>query len=287
MVAERFDRVCIVGVGLIGGSLALDAKEIGLFGEVVGYGRSRKNLEDAVGLGIIDRFEMELGEAVKDADLVLLACPVGAFTDITTRIVPQLKTKAVVTDVGSVKGKLVEELESLIQPKSFFVGGHPVAGSEKSGATSAIKGLFKNKRCILTPTSRTDADALTLVRQMWEKVGMQVVEMDAYLHDKILAITSHLPHAVAYALMDTVLTLMEKTPSALNYSAGGLHDFTRISASSPEMWRDIFLLNKIEVLNALDAFVKSILKLRDMIVNDDGEGMKALFEKTRSARSNK
>lgn len=287
MAADKFERVCIIGVGLIGGSLALEAREIGLFGEVVGYGRRRENLEDAVRMGIIDRFDTELSWAVGNADLVVLACPVGAFTDTAVKIAPALKSGAVVTDVGSVKGKLVEELEDLLQTKSFFVGGHPVAGSEKSGAVSAVKGLFKDKWCILTPTHRTDANALSLIKGMWEKVGMKVVEMDAYLHDKILAITSHLPHAVAYALMDAVLTLAEETPQALNYSAGGLHDFTRISASSPEMWRDIFSFNKKEVTRALDAFIRSILELKEMIVNDDGEAMRAVFEKTRLARGKK
>lgn len=287
MAADKFNKVCIIGVGLIGGSLALDARGIGLFGEIVGYGRSRKNLEDAVSLGIIDGFETELTRAVEGADLVILACPVGAFIETVSRMAPALKSGAVVTDAGSVKGKLVEDLENVLHPRAFFVGGHPVAGSEKSGAVSAMKGLFKNKRCILTPTPRTNAKALSAVRKMWEAVGMKVVEMDAYLHDKILAVTSHLPHAVAYGLMDAVLALAEETPEALNYAAGGLHDFTRISASSPDMWRDIFLFNKKEVLKTLDVFTKSILKLREMIVNDDGEGMKTLFEKTRWARGEK
>lgn len=284
MGAPKFNRVSILGVGLIGGSLALDAKAAGWFGHVTGCGRSIENLKRAKAAGIVDEYTTDQVEAVRSADLVVLAAPVAAFITIAKEIARALKEGAIVTDVGSVKGKLVEELEAALGSRVKFVPAHPVAGSEKSGAAAAIRGMFKGRRCILTPTSRTDAQALEIIKGLWQALGMTVVMMDPYRHDILLAATSHLPHLVAYTLVETVLRIKEKEPDVLDFAVGGFHDFTRIAGSSPEMWRDIFLLNSKAVLEMLDRFDDVAKGLREMIRRQDGESLLRLFERSREAK---
>lgn len=286
MAEHKFERVSIIGVGLIGGSLALDAKATGWFGHVVGCGRSIENLKVAKAAGVLEEYTIRQADAVRGADLVVLATPVATFKAIAKEIAPVIKKGAIVTDVGSVKGKQVGELEDAFGTGVKFVGGHPVAGSEKAGAAAATRGLFKGRICILTPTPRTDPQAMELIRGLWRAVGMTPVLIDPYRHDLLLAATSHLPHLVAYALVETILRMKETDPDVLDYAAGGLYDFTRIAGSSPEMWRDIFQLNSIAVLEMFDRFETVAKDLRNAIERQDWESLLRLFEKSRRARVN-
>jgi prephenate dehydrogenase len=279
-----FSRMALIGVGLIGGSLALVAKEKGLVGEAVGFGRRKENLERAKALGAIDRAESELSSLLDRADLVVLATPVGTFEPLIKKMVPFLPEGCVITDVGSVKGKMVERLERLTPKGRFFVGAHPIAGKEKSGIEAASPRLFVGARCILTPTERTDRSALERVRALWEGAGSNIVEMDPGLHDRLLASVSHLPHILAYALMDALTRPPLAKEGLLEFSAGGLRDFTRIAASSEEMWRDIALLNREEILTAVDAYGEALDRIRKMIAEGDGEGLLKTFQKARATR---
>jgi prephenate dehydrogenase len=200
------------------------------------------------------------------------------------KMVPFLPEGCVITDVGSVKGKMVERLERLTPKGRFFVGAHPIAGKEKSGVEAASPRLFNGARCILTPTERTDRSALEKVRKLWEGAGSNVVEMDPGLHDRLLASVSHLPHILAYALMDALTRPPLAEEGLLEFSAGGLRDFTRIAASSEEMWRDIALLNRAEILASLDAYNGALNRIRKMIAEEDGEGLLKTFQKAREAR---
>ena len=278
------NRLAVVGVGLIGGSLARVLREKGEVGEIVGIGRGAANLQRAVELGVIDRYEHDLKNGVADADLVFLATPVCTIAAIVAEIGPALHAGAVVTDGGSVKEEIVLCCEGLLPAGTFFVGGHPIAGTEKSGVDASFSSLYKGKRCIITPTARTDARALEKVSRMWELAGSEVVLMNPDKHDKVLAAISHLPHMVAYSLVNAVGDYDGCDENILKYSAGGFRDFTRIASSDPVMWRDIALQNRAAVLEMMDYFAASHAELRSLIANCDAEGLEKFFKRSRDHR---
>jgi prephenate dehydrogenase len=236
-----FKQMTVIGVGLIGGSMALAAKRAHLVKTVIGYSKKRGDLYQSVSMGVLDRYYLSLPKAIEGSDLIVLATPVGTFMQIVQAILPTLEKGVIITDVGSVKGELVFQIESALSGKAFFVGGHPMAGREKSGVSAALPHLFEKAIAILTPTNHTDKKALRKIGALWKGMGSSVVEMDPVVHDRMMAAVSHLPHLVAYALMELFAHPKMVKPDPLPFSAGGLRDFTRIVESSPDMWQDIFL----------------------------------------------
>ncbi len=280
-----FERMVIAGVGLIGGSLGLAARGRSLVGEVVGYGRGEENLQIARDRGAIDRYSRSPEEAADGADLVVLAVPVRSLRPVAERMLPHARQDAVVIDVGSVKGKVVESLSPLVRPPAAFVGCHPVAGTEHSGAANALPDLFDGQLCIVTPTSSTDSRALSRVRRLWERLGMRVESMPPAEHDRLLALVSHLPHLVAYALVTAIERERVADRDPLSYAGGGLRDTTRIASSHAEMWRDIFLDNRAEVLRAIGQFSAAVEQLRKMIDREEAAPLEAELDRARRARS--
>lgn len=278
------NRLAVVGVGLIGGSLARILREKGEVGEIVGIGRGAANLQRAVDLEVIDRYEHDLKAGVADADMVFLATPVCTIADIVAEIAPVLHAGAIITDGGSVKEEIVRRCEELLPQGRYFVGGHPIAGTEKSGVDASFSTLYKGKRCILTPTAATDSRALEKVVRMWEIAGSEVVLMAPRKHDKVFAAISHLPHMVAYSLVNAVGDYDGCDENILKYSAGGFKDFTRIASSDPVMWRDIALQNRTAVLEMMDYFAASHAELRSLVANSDAEGLERFFERSRNHR---
>lgn len=280
----HFNKVTIIGVGLIGGSLAISLKEAGACDTVVGVGRGIENLKTAKRLGIIDSYTTDVKKGVKDSDFVVVGVPVLSIAKVIKTAAPYFKKGCIVTDVGSVKEAVVKEAEPLMPKGVFFVGGHPIAGTEHSGAEAAFSGLFKDRRCIITPTSNTDNKALEKVKAIWELAGSEVVIMDAKAHDVILASVSHLPHVIAYSLVNTVADMEQKAGDVLKYSAGGFKDFTRIASSSPEMWRDICLMNKDAVLRLLDEFQKRLDEIKGHIKDSNADLVQKDFERAKRVR---
>ena len=277
-------RLCIVGTGLIGGSLARDLRRLGEVGEVVGSSRHAANLERAVELGVIDRFDVDPARAVAGADMVVVAAPLGAIPGVFERIRDAAADDAVITDVGSAKGSVVAAARSVLGPKlPRFVPAHPIAGTEHFGVDASVERLFERRRVILTPTAETGADALRRVSRMWETVGAEVVEMDVARHDEILAATSHLPHMLAYTLVD-VLGGMKERAEIFRFSAGGLRDFTRIASSDPRMWRDVCLANRDAVADAVERFGSELGRLAGAIRRGDGESVHLVFTRAKSVR---
>jgi cyclohexadieny/prephenate dehydrogenase len=280
-----FKRVALIGFGLIGGSIARGAKLQGLAGEIVTSARSEKTRARVAELGIVDRVVETNPEAVKDADLVILCIPVGACGPVAQEIAPFLAPGAVVSDVGSVKGAVVRDMAPHLPANSHFVPAHPVAGTEHSGPDSGFPELFINRWCILTPPEGTDANAVEKLRTFWAGLGARVEIMTPDHHDLVLAITSHLPHLIAYTIVGTADELEEVTSSeVIKFSAGGFRDFTRIAASDPTMWRDVFLANKEAVLEMLGTFNEDLSKLTRAIRRNDGEALFEHFTRTRAIR---
>jgi prephenate dehydrogenase len=277
-------RLAIIGVGLIGGSLARVLREKGEVGEIVGIGRGLANLERAVELGVIDRYSTDPRTGVAGADLVFLATPVCKIADIVRQIAPVLAPGAIVTDGGSVKGEIVAACEPLMPAGCHFVGGHPIAGTEKSGVEASFATLYQGRRCILTPTERTDAAALQTVVRLWELAGSEVVLMDVAKHDRVVAAISHLPHMVAYSLVNAVADYDRCDEAILKYSAGGFRDFTRIASSDPVMWRDIALMNRESILEMMDFFADHLGRLRQLVAAGDGDGLAEFFIRSREHR---
>ena len=277
-------RLAIIGVGLIGGSLALALKEAGAVGEVVGCGRGRPNLEKALELGIVDRYTRDPREAVRDADLIFLATPVKTLSAVVEQCLPALKAGAIITDGGSVKADVTNRIEPLLPDSIHFVPGHPIAGTEQSGAEAAFSSLYRGKRCILTPTAKTDARALALVEQMWTTAGSTVVKMPMDKHDRILAAISHLPHMVAYSLVNAVGSYDHYEENILEYSAGGFRDFTRIASSDPTMWRDIAETNRDALLEMMEQFEVFFAELKQEIAAGDGEKLFEFFLRSKQLR---
>jgi prephenate dehydrogenase len=278
------ERLAIIGVGLIGGSLAQALRDKGEVGEVVGIGRGEVNLRKAVELGVIDRYTTDPREGVAGADLVFLATPVCSIAALVELIAPALAAGCIVTDGGSVKEDIVASCERLMPAATHFVGGHPIAGTEHSGVEASFATLFQGRRCILTPTGQTDGEALQKVSRMWEIAGSEVIMMDVVKHDRVVAAISHLPHMVAYSLVNAVEGYDRFDESILRYSAGGFRDFTRIASSDPEMWRDIALMNRDAVLEMMDLFAGYFGRLRSLVEQGDGDGMRRFFAESKEIR---
>jgi len=280
-----FKRIALIGFGLIGGSIARGARAQGLVGEIVATARSEKTRTRVVELGLADRVVETNAEAVKDADLVILGIPVGACGAVAEEIAAHLAPGAIVSDVGSVKGAIVKEMAPHLPPHVHFVPAHPVAGTEHSGPDSGFAELFINRWCILTPPEGTDAGAVEKLRAFWAGLGARVETMTPDHHDLVLAITSHLPHLIAYTIVGTADELAQVTSSeVIKFSAGGFRDFTRIAASDPTMWRDVFLSNKEAVLEMLGTFNEDLSKLTRAIRRGDGEALFEHFTRTRAIR---
>jgi cyclohexadieny/prephenate dehydrogenase len=283
--APSFQRVALIGFGLIGGSIARAARAKGLAGEIVTTARSPKTRARVAELGIVDRVVETNTEAVKDADLVILCIPVGACGPVAEEIASHLKPGAIISDVGSVKGAVVRDMAPHLPAEVHFVPAHPVAGTEHSGPDSGFPELFVNRWCILTPPEGTDAAAVDKLRAFWTAIGAKVETMTPDHHDLVLAITSHLPHLIAYTIVGTADELGEVTSSeVMKFSAGGFRDFTRIAASDPTMWRDVFLNNKDAVLEMLGTFNEDLSKLTRAMRRGDGEALFDHFTRTRAIR---
>jgi prephenate dehydrogenase len=277
-------KLAVIGVGLIGGSLALALKQAGVVGEVTGIGRGLPNLEKALELGIVDRITQDPLVGVADADLVFMATPVTALGPMAATILPALKPGAVLTDGGSVKGAVIAAIEPLVPEGVHFVPGHPIAGTENSGAEAAFPTLYQGRRCILTPTASLAPEALEMVRRMWMLAGSEVVIMEVEKHDRILAAISHLPHMVAYALVNAVGSYDRFEENILEYSAGGFRDFTRIASSDPTMWRDIALTNQDALLEMVELFEKYLAELKDDIRRGEGARLFEFFQRSKQLR---
>lgn len=284
MSPPHFNKAAIIGVGLIGGSLALAMRKKGLASTFVGVGRGLANLEAAKRLGIIDSFTHDIARGVEGADLVIVAVPVLKIADTVKAAAPRLKKGAIVTDVGSVKKAVIDAVEPVVPDGVHFVPGHPIAGTENSGSEAAFPELFIGRKCILTPTPRTDSGALEKIKALWQEAGSNVVLMDAEAHDGILAAISHLPHMIAYSLVNTVADIEQAGVDALSYSAGGFKDFTRIASSSPEMWSDICALNGDAIVKMIDNFQKRLEGLKRLIEAGDIDGLKKDFERAKVTR---
>ena len=282
--------LAIIGVGLIGGSLARAAKAGGSVSRVVGFGRGASNLQDALRLQVIDEIAVSAAAAVKDADIVVVAIPVAATEAVLRSIAPALKPDAVVSDVGSVKQAVMAAAgRALGAHCARFVPAHPIAGTEASGAAASRADLFRDKRVIFTPDADTDTAALERVAALWRKAGAEVLTMDAAQHDRVFARTSHLPHLLAYQLVDLLSHTYEPvlpaaTPSVFDFAASGFRDFTRIASSDPAMWRDICLHNRDAILNALDHYRTGLEELRAAIARGDGEHLFKLFGDAKHVR---
>jgi len=281
---HQINKLTIIGVGLIGGSLARAARRAGICGEIVGCGRSRENLQQALELGVIDRMEQDPAHAVQGADLVVVAVPLGAMESVLAQIAPYLAADAVVTDVGSAKASVAAAARRALGAHvSRFVPGHPIAGTEQSGVAASFAELFEGRCVILTPLPESDVQALERVRALWRSSGARVVEMDIAHHDEVLAATSHLPHLLAYALVDT-LARMDDSEEIFRYAAGGFRDFTRIASSDPVMWRDICLANREAIVHMLERFAKDLEALTESVRQGDGEQLLALFRRAKAVR---
>lgn len=280
----KIGKLVVIGVGLIGGSFALALRRARAVRRVVGVGRTRRNLADALRLKVIDEASQDPARAVQDADLVLLATPVGQMPAIMTAIAPRLPAYAVVTDAGSTKRDVIDCAQRFLGvhlPR--FVPAHPVAGTEKSGAAAAFPDLFRGRNVILTPQAGTAAGAVTLVRRAWETCGARVVRLDAGAHDELLAAVSHLPHVIAFALVNMLAG--RRNPARLfALSAGGLRDTVRIAGSSPEMWADICVANRDALLAALEDYENELEQTRTAIERADAQELRRLFAQARSAR---
>ncbi len=278
------DHLSIIGVGLIGGSLARALRKAKLVNRVTGCNRNEDTLKKAIELDVIDDYSLDITEAVAGADVVVIATPLSTTEKILPHIVASLKPDAVLTDVGSAKGSVVSAAQKLMGKKfSRFVPGHPIAGTEQSGVEASFAELFIDHRVILTPLEVTDASAHKLIKDMWQAVGADVIDLDVKHHDDVLAATSHLPHMLAYALVDCLAGMQERE-EIFKYAAGGFADFTRIASSSPEMWHDICFSNRDALLNSLELFSEHISEIKGAIENSDSEQLLTIFKRAKHAR---
>ncbi|MCG6967630.1 MAG: prephenate dehydrogenase/arogenate dehydrogenase family protein [Chromatiaceae bacterium] len=277
-------RLTVIGVGLIGGSLARALRAAGLVDEIVGCGRGKANLEEAIALGVIDRYTHDVAQAVAGADLVFLAVPLGAMRETFATLRGALPAGALVTDGGSAKGSVVHDCR-VAAPELLgrFVPGHPIAGTEKNGVGASFAELYQGRRVILTPLAENDPAAVARVRAIWEACGAEVAEMSVQHHDEVLAATSHLPHMLAFGLVD-MLARLKENDEIFRYAAGGFRDFTRIASSNPVMWRDICIANRAALGPMLAAFADEMNELAARISAADGEALLAIFERAKAAR---
>lgn len=284
MTEQRINRLCIIGVGLIGGSLARALRAAGAVNEVIGCARNEAHLQRAEALGVIDSYCLDPANAVKGADVVVVAVPVGACEAVFRAIAPGLAPNTVVTDVGSTKGSVVaagQRAFGTLLP--CFVPGHPIAGNERSGVEASVVDLFSERTVILTPHAETSPECLAKVRAMWMACGARVVEMSAQHHDEVLAATSHLPHMLAYLLVDTLAHMHDKT-EIFAYAAGGFRDFTRIASSDPEMWHDICVANRDALLDVLERYRGGLDELIEAVRAGNGEQLRKVFVRAKQAR---
>jgi cyclohexadieny/prephenate dehydrogenase len=280
-----FEKVALLGLGLIGSSLSHAMRRKNLAGHISGYARSAETRSVALEIGIVNTVHETAAEAVQGADLVILCTPVGTYAELGKEIAPGLKAGTILTDVGSVKGAVVRDVAPHLPLNVHFIPGHPIAGTEQSGPRSGFATLFDNRWCILTPPPHADATAVAKLKSFWEGLGSMVDEMTPEHHDLVLAITSHLPHLIAYNTVATAADLEEVTKSeVIKYSAGGFRDFTRIAASDPTMWRDVFLNNREAVLEMLGRFSEELSLLQRAIRWGDGDTLFDLFTRARDVR---
>ncbi|NNK77163.1 MAG: prephenate/arogenate dehydrogenase family protein [Litoreibacter sp.] len=280
-----YERVALIGLGLIASSMAHAMRRAGLVGEIVGYSRSKETRDTAREIGLCDRVEESAAAAVEDADLVVLCVPVGAMEAVTLEIAPALKSGATVSDVGSTKRAVIEAVRPHLPEGVHFVPAHPLAGTEQSGPTSGFAELFDNRWCLMTPVEGTAPDAIARLTALWTGLGSNVEEMDPDHHDLVLAVTSHAPHLIAYTMVGVADDLRRVTDSeVVKYSAAGFRDFTRIAASDPTMWRDVFLTNKEATLEILGRFTEELFALQRAIRTGDGEHLHDYFTRTRAIR---
>ncbi|MCE0506374.1 MULTISPECIES: prephenate/arogenate dehydrogenase family protein [unclassified Roseivivax] len=285
MTAPVYGKVALIGLGLIASSMYWAMSRRGLVGEVSGYARSEATRETARRIGLCDSIAESAAEAVADADLVVLAVPVGAMGAVAEEIGPHLKPGATVTDVGSVKKEVISAVGPHMPEGVHFIPGHPLAGTEHSGPESGFATLFDNRWCLLVPVEGSDRAAVARLKTFWEGLGAQVEEMDAEHHDLVLAVTSHTPHLIAYTMVGVADDLRRVTDSeVIKYSAAGFRDFTRIAASDPTMWRDVFLTNKEATLEILGRFTEELFALQRAIRKGDGAHLHEYFTRTRAIR---
>jgi cyclohexadieny/prephenate dehydrogenase len=285
MSQPMFQRIALIGVGLIGSSISHAARRAGLAHEIVGSSTTQETRDAAVALGLVSKAYATAAEAVAGADLVILCAPVGAYAGIAKEIAPHLAKGAILTDVGSVKAAVVRDVGPHVPDGVHFVPGHPIAGTEQSGPQSGFAELFDGRWCILTPGQDADPDAVEKLKTFWEKLGSKVEIMGAEHHDLVLAITSHVPHLIAYNIVNTAAHLGQVTDSeVIKFSAGGFRDFTRIAASDPTMWRDVFLNNKDAVLEMLGRFTEDLTALQRAIRFGEGDTLFRLFTNARAIR---
>lgn len=283
--ASKFNRIALIGIGLIGSSLARAVRQHGLADHISIATRTDETLEKAKALKLGDSYTTDAAQAVKDADLVVLAVPLGATRTTGETIASSLKPGAIVTDVGSSKAQVLHELGDVLPDGVHLVPGHPVAGTEFSGPEAGYASLFEGHWCVLTPESKTDPDAVAKIRALWQAIGMKVEMMDAEHHDRVMAITSHLPQLIAYTIVGTATDMQDDTRrEVIKYSAGGFRDFTRIAASDPVMWRDVCLNNKDAILDILGRFSEDLSTLQRAIRRDEGDTLFEMFTRTRAIR---
>lgn len=275
---KLFKKMTIIGVGLLGASLAKACRERGLVEEISGYGRSRENLEKAQALKIIDHCPSNLEEAVSDADLIVLCTPVSTIVPLIKDIIAKVRPGTLITDVGSVKGPIVNETDELMPEGICFVGSHPIAGGENSGLEASTANLYENAKCIVTPTDKTNKSALEKISALWQALDMNIINLSAEEHDFVFGAVSHMPHIIVYALMNTLGALKTKDGRDVTaYSGAGLKDITRIASSDPVMWRDICLFNHKHSLDLIDQFQNKLDEIRSTIENGDGQALKEEF----------
>ena len=279
-----FQKIVIAGVGLIGGSLALDMRRRGLVKEIVGYGRSEENLWIAKKKGIIDQFFLRPEDMPPAVDFLMMGTPVQSIVPLTDAFLPRLETGCIVSDVGSVKAEIVKGMEKILPRGIAFVGAHPIAGSEQWGADAAVENLFMGRRCILTPSKKTNRSALTKMATLWKRVGAKVEIMNADTHDRVLGVVSHLPHVAAYALVNALDQTKVDGVDLKTFCAGGFKDITRIASSRPELWRDICLLNRKAVSSSLGNYIRNLEKMKRWIDAGNGRSLEHEFAHANEVR---
>ena len=279
-----FKKICIIGCGLIGSSIARAIKKNKLAGKVVSSNRSKNTNKKIIKLNIVDEASSDVKKEVRDSDLIIIATPLSSYRNIILKIKNSLKNGAILTDVGSVKKKAIYIIEKNILKNVSWISSHPIAGTEESGPESGFSQLFKNKWCILTPSKQSANKKIKLLEKFWKKIGSKVDIMNAKQHDYILSITSHLPHLIAYNIVNTTLQINKKKYNIVKYSAGGLRDFTRIAASNPIMWRDIFIQNKENTSKMIDKFIKNLKDLKKIINSKNEKKLQTIFTKTKKIR---
>ena len=280
-----FKKVCIIGCGLIGSSIARAIRKQNLSTKIVSSNRSDSVNKKVIELKIVDDSNSDTKKMVEDSDLIIIATPLSSYEEVILKIKDSLKNGSILTDVGSVKETVVSLIEKNVPKNVSWISSHPIAGTEESGPDAGFSELFENRWCILTPSKKANDKDIRLLETFWKKIGSKVDIMDAKQHDYILSITSHIPHLIAYNIVNTTLNVQDKKESdVIKYSAGGLRDFTRIAASNPIMWRDIFIENKKNTSNMIDNFIANLEDLKKAIENEDGKKLEEIFTKTKKIR---